>query len=124
LFFNLRKHPLIVEFLIGSGDGGEGELPEHLPQPPLLESEVRPPRDTLDLRGRQFHIVRTVLELLSLLEEYRKFAAIMPVFASEVAHRVVELVKVRALQRWKLARGRVACMLGRGSLHSISLPFI
>jgi len=29
-----------------------------------------------------------------MVEEYRKFAAIMPMFSSEVAHRVVELVKV------------------------------
>lgn len=44
---------------------------------------------------RGFHVVPTLLLLLRLLGEYLAFQDTAPAFSSEIARRIVELLKVR-----------------------------
>lgn len=54
--------------------------------------EKRP--EALAIGGRRFCLVPTALEMLEMLEGYCDFMATAPGFGNEVAHRVVELIKV------------------------------
>ena len=49
----------------------------------------------LRVGSKDFHVVAAVLMMLGLLEGYLQFQDVVPNFAGEVAHRVVELLKVR-----------------------------
>jgi hypothetical protein len=52
------------------------------------------PDSRLAVRGARYVVVRAVLALLRLLQDYAAFQETVPALAAEVAHRVVELVKV------------------------------
>jgi hypothetical protein len=59
---------------------------------------------TLRVAGKDFHVVAAVLMMLGLLEGYLQFQDVVPNFAGEVAHRVVELLKVASrLPPWGVA---------------------
>lgn len=49
--------------------------------------------ETLRVGGKDFHVVAAVLMMLGLVEAYLQFQDVVPAFAGEVAHRVVELLK-------------------------------
>ena len=49
----------------------------------------------LRVGGKDYHVVAAVLMMLGLIEGYLHFQEVVPVFTGEVAHRVVELLKVR-----------------------------
>ena len=51
-------------------------------------------KDTLRVGGHEYHVVAAVLMMLGLLEAYLQFQDVVPNFGGEVAHRVVELLKV------------------------------
>ena len=53
--------------------------------------------ETLRVGGKDFHVVAAVLMMLGLVEAYLQFQDVVPAFAGEVAHRVVELLKVRGV---------------------------
>lgn len=53
-------------------------------------------KDTLRVGGQEYHVVAAVLMMLGLLESYLQFQDVVPTFGGEVAHRVVELLKVGA----------------------------
>lgn len=53
-------------------------------------------KDTLRVGGHEYHVVAAVLMMLGLLEAYLQFQDVVPNFGGEVAHRVVELLKVRS----------------------------
>ena len=51
----------------------------------------------LRVGGKDYHVVAAVLMMLGLIEGYLHFQEVVPVFTGEVAHRVVELLKVCCL---------------------------
>ena len=68
----------------------------------------------LKVGGKKYNVVAAVLMMLGLIESYLHYQEVVPVFAGEVAHRIVELLKVcssiphvyrpfRILPKWPLA---------------------
>ena len=75
------------------------------------------PPESLVLHGQRFHLVGTALEVLGMLEEYYGFMVAVPGFGSEVAHRVVELIKVFNSRSCQL-------VLGAGAMAAAGLKSI
>ena len=50
----------------------------------------------LRVGGKDYHVVAAVLMMLGLIESYLHYQEAVPVFTGEVAHRIVELLKVRS----------------------------
>lgn len=48
----------------------------------------------LRVGGKNYHVVAAVLMMLGLIESYLHYQEVVPVFTGEVAHRIVELLKV------------------------------
>ena len=48
----------------------------------------------LRVGGKDYHVVAAVLMMLGLIESYLHYQEVVPVFTGEVAHRIVELLKV------------------------------
>ena len=48
----------------------------------------------LRVGGKSYHVVAAVLMMLGLIESYLHYQEVVPVFTGEVAHRIVELLKV------------------------------
>lgn len=53
-------------------------------------------KDSLRVGAHSYHVVAAVLMMLGLLEGYLQFQDVVPNFGGEVAHRVVELLKVES----------------------------
>lgn len=51
-------------------------------------------RAHLQVGGKNYHVVAAVLMMLGLIESYLHYQEVVPVFTGEVAHRIVELLKV------------------------------
>ena len=77
----------------------------------------------LKVGGKKYNVVAAVLMMLGLIESYLHYQEVVPVFTGEVAHRIVELLKVcspnrhvykpfRMLPKWPWAGGALlsACL--------------
>ncbi|BDA47885.1 probable vacuolar protein sorting-associated protein 54 [Coccomyxa sp. Obi] len=75
-------------------------------------------KDTLRVGEHEYHVVAAVLMMLGLLEAYLQFQDVVPNFGGEVAHRVVELLKVFNSRTCQLVLGAGA--LAAAGLRSIT----
>ncbi len=66
-------------------------------------------KDTLRVGEHEYHVVAAVLMMLGLLEAYLQFQDVVPNFGGEVAHRVVELLKVRTAGRTSSTTSQLCC---------------
>lgn len=74
----------------------------------------------LRVGGKDYHVVAAVLMMLGLIEGYLHFQEVVPVFTGEVAHRVVELLKVCCLACAGHGIGRTAGCTSITRSHDIA----
>lgn len=104
-------------------NGGEGPSRENAelapqsdaPLPPAAKRRPRPKVKLIEVRGEQYHAVQSALMLLKILTEYLDVAEQLPAMATEVVHRVAEILKLFNSRSCQLVLGAGAMQVGCGS---------
>ena len=65
----------------------------------MSEGDAAKAQAHLRVGGNTYHVVAAVLMMLGLIEGYLHYQEVVPVFNGEVAHRIVELLKVSCYTR-------------------------
>ena len=60
----------------------------------MSEADAAKAQAHLRVGGNTYRVVAAVLMMLGLIESYLHYQEVVPVFTGEVAHRIVELLKV------------------------------
>jgi hypothetical protein len=116
----LSRTPSEAELNSGETTNSEGpsrENAEQAPQsdaplPPAAKRKPRPKVKLIEVRGEQYHAVQSALMLLKILTEYLDVAEQLPAMATEVVHRVAEILKLFNSRSCQLVLGAGAMQVG------------
>ncbi|CAM6088872.1 unnamed protein product [Calypogeia fissa] len=94
----IQSKPAVQPPLHGSSDNG-GEVPGK------AKKRDKPSLKTLHVRGQSYHAVNCGLILLKMIAEYVDISNALPTLATEVVHRVAELLKLYNSRSCQLVLG-------------------
>lgn len=91
---------------------GGGAGPEAPRPPPAAKRRPRPRTKPIVVRGQEFAAVQSSLMLLKILTDYLDVAEQLPAMATEVVHRVAEILKLFNSRSCQLVLGAGAMQVG------------